>query len=89
MAINTAGMAFPKPGDRDGLVKLSPAKYRKHKEKVWLSQNKRCAKCKCYIADVICSQLHHTDGRGLGGGKRDDRKTVILCNGCHAKEHNQ
>jgi hypothetical protein len=85
--IDSSNFAFPKPGEKEGLVKLSPAKYRKHKEVVWERQGRRCRKCKAYLPDPKTAHLHHTDGRGMGGGKRDDRKTVLLCEGCHVKEH--
>ena len=30
--------------------------------------------------------LHHMEGRGLGGGKRDDRKVIPGCRPCHEVE---
>ena len=87
MAINTRDFAIPKPGDRDELLKLSPKKYTAYKREVWEKQKHCCGKCHGYIGDPDDSHLHHTEGRGMAGSKRDDRKTIILCPGCHAKEH--
>ena len=87
--IDTKDFAFPKPGHKEGLVKLSAYQYRKHRERVWQKQSKRCAKCRRPITDLSDGHLHHYDGRGMGGGKRNDWKTEFLCIECHLKEHNQ
>lgn len=85
MAIDYSLFPIPKPGS--GQTKLSPAKYSKHKAELWERQNKRCKKCKTYLADPADAHLHHLEGRGLGGGKRDDRKVALLCNSCHVRLH--
>jgi 5-methylcytosine-specific restriction endonuclease McrA len=91
MAIDTSGLKFPKPGHAEGLVKLSPAKYRKHKQEVWDFQNRRCGKCGAYLAEASVGHLHHTrkGGRGMGGSHRNDLETLLLCESCHHKIHNQ
>ena len=85
--IDTKNFAFPKPGHKAGAVKLSSYRYRKHKEKVWEKQGGRCRNCRKLIP-VSESHLHHPGGRGIGGGKRNDLKTFLLCPDCHVKEHN-
>lgn len=84
--IDTRGFAFPKPGHAAGQVKLPPSKYRKHKQRVIEHQVERCRKCGRKI-DMNSSHLHHRGGRGIGGGKRDDRKVRALCIDCHREVH--
>jgi 5-methylcytosine-specific restriction endonuclease McrA len=89
MPINSAGFAFPKPGDRDQLLKLSPARYRRHKSEVWRKQGLGCGNCAMPLETAAIGHLHHTrkGGRGLGGSHRNDSETVLLCESCHRKEH--
>jgi hypothetical protein len=68
-------------------VKLSPYEYQKQKEKVWERQGCRCRKCQIMLPEVKDGQLHHPGGRGLGGGRRRDDRTVVLCEKCHWKIH--
>lgn len=88
--IETKGMAHPKPGHsgKTKVVKLSPYEYAGQKRRVWHKQGQGCAHCFKGIA-LAEMHLHHKDGRGLGGGKRNDLKTIGLCEGCHQKEHGQ
>lgn len=83
MPIDTSGMAFPKPGHKSGQVKLSAYRYKKNKRRVWLKQGERCGKCHKWYPDPNLGDFHHPSGRGLGGGKRDDREGVWWCNKCH------
>ena len=85
--IDTKNFAFPKPGHRDGAVKLSAYRYRKHKEKVWERQGQRCRNCRKSLPVASEGHLHHPGGRGIGGGRRNDLKTFLLCPDCHQKEH--
>jgi hypothetical protein len=41
--------------------------------------------------DYNSFHVHHVNGRGMGGGKRDDtfEACVGLCGACHRKEHGQ
>lgn len=95
--MDTAGLALPKPRDakkkgdgtrvtKDGRLIESPTRYRRTKAKMWDEQNGCCAKCGIYM-DFSRSERHHPGGRGLGGGKRDDRKTVLWCEKCHTEHH--
>ena len=84
--IDTKNFFFPKPAHKAGAVKLSAYRYKIWKKKVWAKQGERCQNCRHKIP-LEESQLHHYQGRGLGGGKRDDRKTFVLCMECHLKEH--
>lgn len=55
--------------------------------------------CRCGLPTSLTADLradwsfhvHHTNGRGMGGSKRDDtlKACVGLCGKCHRKEHNQ
>lgn len=54
--------------------------------------NHRCEKCKRPVT-LLMFELHHVYGRGGGGGKREDRRSVcgirftrVDCKQCHAKE---
>ncbi len=77
---------FPIP-KRDLGIKLPTAKYRRHKQTVWEHQGRRCRKCRRAILNLSESHLHHPGGRGLGGGKRNDLRTVLLCVECHLEIH--
>ena len=64
---------------------------------LYTMQGAQCARCERYVslsADLEDDQsfhLHHTNGRGMGGGKRDDtfEECEGLCSKCHRKEHGQ
>jgi 5-methylcytosine-specific restriction endonuclease McrA len=89
--IDTAGLAFPKPGDAAGIVTLSPYEYRKLKERVYEEQGHRCAFCTVKLYRVTDGELHHLHHRKMGGGSRDDRRenVVVLCRACHRRQHGQ
>ena len=96
--MDTTGLAHPKPRDakircdssrvtKDGRLIESPARYRRTKADMWLKQGGLCAKCGRGMPSVVDGHRHHPGGRGLGGGKRDDRKTVLWCTECHTEHH--
>lgn len=94
--IDTSQLAIPKPGHvgETAVVKLTPHQYRGQKRKVWDRQGQGCAHCMKGIS-INEMELHHesregfagktSHGRGLGGGKRNDLKTIGLCHACHVK----
>jgi hypothetical protein len=77
------------------VVKLSPHHYRTLRRSVWMRQGMGCGKCFRGLA-LEQMELHHesrvgfagkiSHGRGLGGGKRDDSRTIGLCVWCHRGE---
>jgi hypothetical protein len=85
--IDTAQLALPKPGHLVGRLVLSSYGYAKLKRQRWIEQGRCCARCPIYLTSPAEGHLHHPNGRGLGGGKRDDRATELLCIGCHLEEH--
>jgi len=60
-------------------------RYSAGKARLWLEQDKHCARCPRYLRTPAEGHRHHIHGRGMGGGKRDDRDTELICHGCHAK----
>jgi hypothetical protein len=63
--------------------------YVQIRRRLWLAVGKRCEEC---TRGTIfeSGQLHHVYGRGIGGGKREDRREVAgviftrwLCAKCH------
>lgn len=92
--IDTSQFKWPKPGHagKTKVVKLTPSQYSQRKRKVWQEQGQGCAHCFKGIS-LNEMHLHHksrkgfggkiSHGRGLGGGKRNDLKTVGLCKSCH------
>ena len=75
----------------------SPGEYSRTKRRMWLEQDRACP-CGAPLATPGDGHRHHlprpsalapgglSHGRGLGGGKRDDRFTVLLCITCHLVE---
>lgn len=99
--MDTSGFALPKPGARekqqpkDGRLIESPRQYRITKRGMWEKQQGRCANitkgglaCGRPMPTPAYGHRHHPGGRGLGGSKRDDSKTVLWCIDCHLGEHN-
>lgn len=96
--IDTANFAFPKPGHAAGRVVLSGAAYTRFKREKLRQQGGRCALCPRTIYEPGEAQLHHgsrisftaaggmSHGRGMNGGKRDDRESQVVCIECHVKE---
>lgn len=93
--IDTSGFKFAKPGPRvksqpkDGRLIESPKEYRITKRKMWEQQGRRCGVLGCgeYLPTPAHGHRHHCAGRGLGGGKRDDRFTILVCIPCHKVLH--
>ena len=53
-----------------------------------------CSRVTHILHDPLCNDsfhVHHKNGRGMGGGKRDDTLEACtgLCGRCHRKEHGQ
>jgi hypothetical protein len=91
MAIDHSTSAHPKTTrkkrqPRDGRLIESPSQYRKTKAEMWKRQGGYC-ECGRYIDTAEAGERHHPGGRGLGGGKRDDSKTVLICQPCHRRQH--
>jgi len=81
---------------KDGRTILTGKHYTKLRESVWLSFAGRCVNCMRYVNLMPCGtdadmHLHHKNGRGMGGSKRNDviEECEALCAACHRKEHNQ
>ena len=95
LPMDTQGQAFPKPGPReksqpkDGRLIESPSRYRISKRALWAEQNQRCGKegCRNFMPTPAHGHRHHPGGRGIGGSKRDDSKTVLWCLKCHKEYH--
>jgi hypothetical protein len=97
--MDTSGFALPKPPQReksqpkDGRLIESPHQYRMTKRQLWMEQRKRCVReiegkqCGRYMLTPAYGHRHHPGGRGIGGGKRNDSKTVLWCIECHLEEH--
>jgi hypothetical protein len=95
--MKTLGFKFDKPvrkkrGTRitkDGRLIESNSDYRKTKRQMWEGQLGICGKedCNLYMPTPQDGHRHHPGGRGMGGSKRDDSKTVLWCELCHTKEH--
>jgi hypothetical protein len=79
------GFAATPPGPKAPRVIEKGRRYSLGKARLWLQQSKHCARCPRYIPDPREGHRHHIHGRGMGGGKRDDRDTEILCCDCHNK----
>lgn len=91
--MDTSGQAFPKPGPRpksqpkDGRLIETPHRYRISKMSLWVKQGWKCANCPTVLLTPAYGHRHHPGGRGMGGSRRDDAKTLLLCLSCHQKEH--
>lgn len=81
--IDTSLFALPKPGHASGRLVLNSYRYSQMKGQVWEQQGKCCANCFRPLAAAGDGHFHHVHGRGIGGGKRDDRDGLILCVDCH------
>lgn len=85
--MDTTGLAHPKPSHAERRTKESPYQYRKRKAEMWREQEMACALCFRPLDSPESGHRHHLDGRGLGGGNRDDSKTQLLCIRCHTEHH--
>ena len=91
MAINTAEFAFPKTRPRRWSTQaLSGEIPETEGSDMGEPESPLCAEeVSRYISAPDLGQLHHREGRGMGGGKRDDRNTELVCNPRHMKIHNR
>ena len=85
--IDTTAFALPKPAHAVGLLRESSKRYSRSKTRLWGDQGRRCgaADCRRYLPSPADGHRHHPFGRGMGGSKRDDRQTELLCFDCHQK----
>lgn len=81
-AIDTSLFSLPKPGHAAGRLILTGIRYSRLKGDRWEQQG-RCCVNGHGLASPVDGHFHHVHGRGIGGGKRDDRDGVILCVSCH------
>src|ERR1700730_11443710 len=97
--IDTSAFALPKPGHAAGRTVESSGEYSRTKRRMWMEQGTACGKCERNLDSPADGHRHHlprmsagggiSRGRGMGGGKRDDRFTVLLCVLCHLVEEGQ
>lgn len=97
--LDTTGFAIPKPAPRvkaqpkDGRRIESSREYSANKRSMWERQHRRCVRvrygkvCNAFMPSPAYGHRHHPGGRGIGGSKRDDSKTVLWCIECHLEEH--
>lgn len=77
---------MPVKTKKDGRVVYLGNSYTKLRRQKYEEQDGQCIECQGEV-EFEYFELHHTGrGRGLGGGLRDDRKTVGLCHFCHEKQ---
>lgn len=82
---------------KDGRTIRTGKHYSQFRAQVFLSQNAECGHCGTGVALssppewASSFHLHHKNGRGMGGGKRNDIPSEVegLCRDCHQKEHHQ
>ena len=77
---------------KDGRIILEGQHYTQFRHDIWDSQNGRCIRCgRAVLFDPEWFHVHHKNGRGMGGSKRNDIPSEVegLCRNCHGKEHNQ
>ncbi len=75
---------------KDGRTILSGKDYTDLRHRVFLREQGRCSDCGRWIW-FASFHLHHNNGRGMGGSKRNDvdSEVTALCGSCHRKRHNQ
>jgi len=82
---------------KDGRTIRAGVDYAVFRRAIFTAQNELCIRCGRYCdihaepQDNWSFHVHHKNGRGLGGGKRNDMQSECegLCGNCHRKEHNQ
>lgn len=81
--IDTSQFALPKPGHAAGRTVESSHAYSRNKRRIWLEQGHACNRCQRPLDSPEDGHRHHLQKRGMGGGKRDDRFTELVCIDCH------
>jgi ribosomal protein S27AE len=82
---------------KDGRTIRTKRSYTEFRHRVYESQHGMCHSCgrNTFLAlDILDDRsfhVHHKNGRGLGGSKRDDILEAVLglCGRCHREEHNE
>ena len=81
----TLGFAVSAPGPKIPRVIEKGRRYSQGKARLWLLQDKHCARCPRWPRSPADGHRHHIHGRGMGGGKRNDLDTELVCWRCHDK----
>jgi hypothetical protein len=81
----TLGIASQGASPKTPRVIEKGRRYSAGKARLWLAQDKHCARCPRWLRSPADGHRHHIHGRGMGGAKRDDRDTELLCWRCHHK----
>ena len=71
--------------------------YTRFRQVVYELQGAMCGQCRIFTSmgyepeHDYSFHVHHKNGRGMGGSKRDDTFEACtgLCGSCHRKEHGQ
>jgi hypothetical protein len=77
---------------KDGRTIRDGKDYTEFRHDVWDAQEGRCLNCgRSVMFDPEWFQVHHKNGRGMGGSKRNDVPGAVagLCTDCHRKQHGQ
>ena len=82
---------------KDGRTILRGAEYTKFRVELYHYQAGHCFRCDRYTSLTVpidydnSFHVHHKNGRGMGGGRRDDILSAVegLCGRCHREEHSQ
>ena len=76
---------------KDGREILSPYQWAKRRAEVWERDSGRCVRCSRVVPlnGESAAEIHHKQGRGIGGSLRDDRLEALetLCFTCHRGHH--
>lgn len=86
MRINWEHEGLPCHRKRDGSIVFSGKNYTAYKKLLWERQEKRCRICSMYLPWPQ-AELDHLGGRGMAGGKRDDRNVRVVHHDCHSEYH--
>ena len=82
---------------KDGRTIREGKNYTIFRWQLWGNQDGICVRCfrdtslSADLEDDRSFHVHHKNGRGMGGSKRDDTFEACtgLCGKCHREEHNQ
>lgn len=80
---------------KDGRTLRKGRDYTLFRRDLWLFQDGECSNCHAktsLVADFDLDysfHVHHKNGRGMGGSKRDDtvEACIGLCRSCHDETH--